>query len=113
MAKTEKNKISEQFKKLRDYGFKVINNNTPGKQYEMQKGWVDYVIFNERFIVFIEVKLEGDKFNIEQLDTMAKLKSISSLNGGVLYFVCHSLSEAKEIVDYLLANRMEVKLDGC
>ena len=100
-----KKDITKIFNELKKFGWTVINNNTPTTQRRQQKGWVDYVIFNFKQIVFIEVKLEKDKLSPEQYDTMIKLKSISGYAGNVNYYLIHDETEAKNLVDYLLEAR--------
>ena len=104
-AKNMKKDITKIFNELKKFGFTVINNNTPTTQRRQQKGWVDYVIYNDKQIVFIEVKLEKDKLSPGQFDTMLKLKGVSGYAGNVDYYLIHDETEAKNLVDYLLEAR--------
>ena len=97
-----KKEITKIFNELKKYGWTVINNNTPSPQRRQQKAWVDYVMFNDKQIIFVEVKIGKDKLSPEQFETMTKLKSISGYSANVNYYLIHNTDEAKNLIDFLL-----------
>jgi len=101
-----KKDITKIFNELKKFGFTVINMNSHKSQPTRgSKDFVDYVIFNDKQIVFAEIKLEKDKLSPGQFDTMLKLKGVSGYAGNVDYYLIHDETEAKNLVDYLLEAR--------
>jgi hypothetical protein len=107
-TKEEKSKISTEFARLRDWGYTVINFNSGKALNEYMKGFVDIVIFNQRYLVFVEVKTTStdDKLREGQKETAIKLSSISAMNKGVHYRTIITLAEAKKLVDNILGGKL-------
>jgi len=101
-----KKEISKIFGKLRSFGFKVQNFNTPSRMNIGQKDWVDHVIYNKRYLIFVEVKLGKDKLSEGQVTTANYLSSIMALNKTVHYFIISSVKEAETLFDMILGKSL-------
>ena len=104
-AETKKD-ITKVFANLRKFGYKVQVNNTPQRMSVGQKDWVDYTIYNKRYLVFVEVKLGKDRLSEGQKETAKYLSSIMAINKTVYYFCIKTLKEAKKIHDDLLGKKL-------
>lgn len=106
MAKSDKSLISEQFAKLRNFGYRVYCFNSKTALPQAIKGFSDYVIMSKSKMIFIEVKLKGDRFSDEQKQFSIDVSSIGTLNKGIYYFTVESLDDAKKLIERILKNRL-------
>lgn len=98
-TKSDFNKI---FNELRKWGYTVINFSDKRALRRGMKDWVDYVIFNDQNIAFIELKIGADKLSGGQAKTQQKLVNISFKNDTMTVWTIKEVPQAKELVDYLM-----------
>jgi Holliday junction resolvase len=103
-----KAEISKELKRLEDYGFDVFSFGDKRSLRRGQKGWLDNVILNNKYLIFIETKttVTKDKLSLEQKKLASRLSNIAALNKTVYYIQLKSLQEAKNLVDRILQNKL-------
>jgi len=101
-----KKDITSEFNKLKPFGFEVITYNDSRPLRKQQSNFVDHLIFNGKYIVFVEVKIGRDKLSISQERTAIKLLQCSEHNKYVFYKTVFTLAEARGIIKNLLAETL-------
>ena len=97
-----KNEIAKEFLRLKKFGFKVKSFGDNRSLRRGQTGFVDSVIFNKKFLIFIEIKIGKDTFSDEQKQTAEYISSIAAINKTVHYFNVVDLKGSKLLVDRIL-----------
>ena len=101
-----KKEITKEFSRLKSFGFEVITFNDNRPLRSQQKNFVDHLLFNHKFVVFVEVKLGTDKLNENQERVMNKLSAASVFNKNMDYKLIHDLQSTKRLVDNLLQGKI-------
>lgn len=103
-----KSDIAKKLRNLEKYGYSVIafGDKRPGRK--AAKDWVDVVIFNRKYLCFVEVKTSStkDKFSEGQLETAVKLSSIATVNKTVRYNVLKDIKQTDNFIKNLLGNSL-------
>jgi hypothetical protein len=97
-----KKDITNEFNKLKLYGFEVITFNSNRAFRSAQKNFPDHFISNGKYIVFVEVKFGKDKLSEGQERLCNKLSSASIYNKHTHMKFIKTIAEAKTLVDLLL-----------
>lgn len=103
-----KSQIAKEFKRLETYNFDVYNFGDKRPLRRGQKGWLDVVILNTKYLIFVEIKSSDtkDKLSDQQKRLAMRLSGIAAINKTVYYFQCHTVDEAKNLVDRILQNKL-------
>ena len=101
-----KSKISKEFSRLRNFGFRVYNFNAKKSILPGLKAFCDYLILSESHCIFIEVKIGRDSFNPEQKKLRSMIDYLSTKNKSIFYFLVTNQKEAASLVDQLLNNSL-------
>jgi len=100
--------INKAFRYLENFDYTVLSfgDNKPGRR--GQAGGVDNIIFNKKYLIFVEIKSKdtGDKLSDKQKDTALKLSSIAALNRTVYYFQIKTVSEAIDLRNRIIARKL-------
>ena len=103
---SKKSDISNEFAKLRNFGYTVLSFGSHKALSRHIKGFVDLVIFNSKQLIFIEVKVGHDELSEVQKEIMTKLSSVATYNKTVHYRLITTLAEAKKLVENILSGKL-------
>jgi predicted Holliday junction resolvase-like endonuclease len=102
-----KSEVSKEFARLRVFGFCVWNfNSNKAMKFGMVKDFVDHVITDGKYIVFVEIKIGADKLSEGQKKTSIALSSASVWNKNLHYKLLTDMKAVKKLVDDLLIGRL-------
>lgn len=95
-----KKEISKAFSRLREYGYRVFNFSANKRLSSGMKDFVDYVVFGQSKVYFVELKIGKDDFSEGQLGTKGHLLKIG---GNVRYHIATE-KNYKTIIDLILGD---------
>jgi hypothetical protein len=99
---TTKKEITNELNRLKQFGFTVITFNDNRPLRSSQKSFVDHFIFNNKYLIFIEVKIGRDQVSPIQEITARKLSACAIYNKYTFYKVIRNVEEAKRLTEHSL-----------
>ena len=99
---TTKREITNELNRLKDFGFTIVTFNDSRPLRSAQKNFVDHLIFNRKYIIFVEVKIGKDKLSEGQKIIGEKLSACSIFNKNTFMKYVKSVEDAKRLVERAL-----------
>jgi hypothetical protein len=106
MKQSNKKNISDEFARLRDYGFKVFNFNTKKPLPKGIRKLTDHILISKNYMVYAETKIGTDELDDEQKDLAEKISHLSTTNKAIHYRLIRTLADAKTLVELLLSKQI-------
>lgn len=101
-----KREITNELNRLKDFGFTIVTFNDSRPLRSAQKNFVDHLIFNRKYIIFVEVKIGQDKLSDGQKIIGEKLSACSIFNKNTFMKYIKSLDDAKLLVGKALKGEL-------
>jgi hypothetical protein len=100
--------ISKILLGLKKFGYEVKSFGSNKALRKGQTGFVDNLIFNNYYLIFVETKCDDtkDKFSDAQKKTAQMLSSISTLNRTVHYRIIRNIKEAQKLFDLIIERKL-------
>ncbi len=102
MIKTEKTRITEIFKELEKFGYKVFTFNSNKAVPKGTRDFVDHLIIGHGRVIFVEVKIGKDTMSAGQEQTHALLGRAVAQNKLVESFVIKEAVHAAAIRERII-----------